>query len=86
MLIFYQAKGPKGQKLALDTKIVDPHDPIEVIDPVFSDSVQVSNILPFSNSSFQLPMFIIRYTQVLLEALTNQRLAQRFSFQIFMCI
>lgn len=39
-----QAKGPKGQKLALDTKIVDPHAPIEVIDPVFSDSVQVHGI------------------------------------------
>ena len=45
MFLFFQAKGPKGQKLALDTKIVDPHAPIEVIDPVFSDSVQVSCIL-----------------------------------------
>jgi len=39
-----QAKGPKGQKLALDTKIEDPHQLIEVIDPVFSDSVQVHGI------------------------------------------
>ncbi|XP_023320457.1 uncharacterized protein LOC111695373 isoform X2 [Eurytemora carolleeae] len=39
-----QAKGPKGQKLALDTKITDPHQLNEIIDPVFSDSVQVHGI------------------------------------------
>jgi len=39
-----QAKGPKGQKLTLDTKIEDPHELLEVIDPVFSDSVQVHGI------------------------------------------
>ena len=39
-----QAKGPKGQKLALDTKIHDPHQLNEVIDPVFSDNVQVHGI------------------------------------------
>jgi len=39
-----QAKGPKGQKLALDTKIQDPHLLNEIIDPVFSDSVQVHGI------------------------------------------
>ena len=41
---FFQAKGPKGQKLALDTKITDPHQLNEIIDPVFSDSVQVHGI------------------------------------------
>merc|ERR1712079_455232 len=39
-----QAKGPKGQKLALDTRIHDPHQLNEVIDPVFSDNVQVHGI------------------------------------------
>ena len=39
-----QAKGPKGQKLALDTKIHDPHQLNEIIDPVFSDNVQVHGI------------------------------------------
>jgi len=39
-----QAKGPKGQKLALDTKIYDPHCLNEIIDPVFDDSVQVHGI------------------------------------------
>jgi len=39
-----QAKGPKGQKLALDTRIHDPHELNDIIDPVFSDSVQVHGI------------------------------------------
>ena len=39
-----QAKGPKGQKLALDTRIHDPHELNDIIDPVFSDNVQVHGI------------------------------------------
>jgi len=39
-----QAKGPKGQKLALDTKIHDPYKPNDIIDPVFSDSVSIHGI------------------------------------------
>jgi hypothetical protein len=39
-----QAKGPKGQKLALDTRIHDPHQLNDIIDPVFSDNVQVHGI------------------------------------------
>jgi len=39
-----QAKGPKGQKLALDTKIHDPHKLNDIIDPVFSDNVSVHGI------------------------------------------
>merc|ERR1711881_814016 len=39
-----QAKGPKGQKLALDTWIHDPHKLNDIIDPVFSDNVSVHGI------------------------------------------
>merc|ERR1719382_423053 len=39
-----QAKGPKGQKLSLDTTIHDPHKLNEIIDPVFSDNVSVHGI------------------------------------------
>jgi len=39
-----QAKGPKGQKLALDTRIHDPHKLNDIIDPVFSDNVSVHGI------------------------------------------
>jgi len=39
-----QAKGPKGQKLSLDTTIHDPHKLTEIIDPVFSDNVSVHGI------------------------------------------
>ena len=50
-----QAKGPKGQKLALDTKIHDPHQLNEIIDPVFSDNVQVHGI------KHRLEYFIIKH-------------------------
>merc|ERR1719382_1192514 len=39
-----QAKGPKGQKLSLDTTIHDPHKLTDIIDPVFSDNVSVHGI------------------------------------------
>lgn len=39
-----QAKGPKGMKMALDTKIMDPHRLNDIIDPVFSDNVQIHGI------------------------------------------
>ena len=39
-----QAKGPKGQKLQLDTTIHDPHKLNEIIDPVFSDNVSAHGI------------------------------------------
>lgn len=39
-----QAKGPKGQKLSLDTTIHDPHKLNDIIDPVFSDNVSVHGI------------------------------------------
>ena len=45
-----QAKGPKGQKLALDTRIHDPHELNDIIDPVFSDNVQVHGIKHRSGS------------------------------------
>ena len=39
-----QAKGPKGHKIALLPKINDPFTLDEVIDPVFSDEIQVHGI------------------------------------------
>lgn len=39
-----QAKGPKGHKIALLPKIHDPYTLDEVIDPVFSDEIQVHGI------------------------------------------
>jgi hypothetical protein len=39
-----QAKGPKGQKIVVETKIEDPHVLNEVVDPVFSGDVQLQGI------------------------------------------
>lgn len=39
-----QAKGPKGQRLVLKTKLEDPHVLNEVTDPVFSPSCSVRGI------------------------------------------
>lgn len=39
-----QAKGPKGQRLVLKTKLEDPHILNEVTDPVFSPSCSVRGI------------------------------------------
>jgi len=39
-----QAKGPKGHKISLHPKIHDPFNLEEVIDPVFSDEIQVHGI------------------------------------------
>lgn len=36
-----QAKGPKGQKIVVETKIEDPHQLNEIVDPVFSGDVQL---------------------------------------------
>lgn len=39
-----QAKGPKGQKIALETKIEDPHVLNDIVDPVFSGDVKLQGI------------------------------------------
>lgn len=39
-----QAKGPKGQKIVLKTKIEDPHVLNEIVDPVFSGDVKLQGI------------------------------------------
>ena len=39
-----QAKGPKGQKIVVDTKLEDPHVLNEIVDPVFSGDVQLQGI------------------------------------------
>ena len=39
-----QAKGPKGQKIVIETKIEDPHVLNEIVDPVFSGDVQLQGI------------------------------------------
>jgi len=39
-----QAKGPKGQKIVIDTKMEDPHTLNEIVDPVFSGDVQLQGI------------------------------------------
>ena len=39
-----QAKGPKGQKIVVETKIEDPHQLNEIVDPVFSGDVQLQGI------------------------------------------
>jgi len=39
-----QSKGPKGQKISIQTKINDPHVLNEIVDPVFSGSVQLQGI------------------------------------------
>ena len=36
-----QAKGPKGQKIVIETKIEDPHVLNDIVDPVFSGDVQL---------------------------------------------
>ena len=39
-----QAKGPKGQKILIQTKMEDPHVLNEVVDPVFSGDVMMQGI------------------------------------------
>lgn len=39
-----QAKGPKGQKIVVETKMEDPHVLNEIVDPVFSGDVQLQGI------------------------------------------
>ena len=39
-----QAKGPKGQKILIQTKMEDPHVLNEIVDPVFSGDVQMQGI------------------------------------------
>merc|ERR1712117_255538 len=39
-----QAKGPKGQKIVIDTKMDDPHQLNDIVDPVFSGDVQLQGI------------------------------------------
>ena len=39
-----QAKGPKGQKIVIDTRMDDPHQLNEIVDPVFSGDVQLQGI------------------------------------------
>ena len=39
-----QAKGPKGQKIVIDTKMDDPHTLNDIVDPVFSGDVQLQGI------------------------------------------
>ncbi|XP_040581457.1 uncharacterized protein REPTOR [Lepeophtheirus salmonis] len=39
-----QAKGPKGQKIALETRIDDPHELNDIVDPVFAGDVKLQGI------------------------------------------
>ena len=39
-----QAKGPKGQKIVVETKMEDPHVLNDIVDPVFSGDVQLQGI------------------------------------------
>lgn len=39
-----QAKGPKGQKINIETKMEDPYVLNEIVDPVFSGDVQLQGI------------------------------------------
>merc|ERR1711997_1261620 len=39
-----QAKGPKGQKIVIETKMDDPHQLNDIVDPVFSGDVQLQGI------------------------------------------
>ena len=39
-----QAKGPKGQKIVIDTRMDDPHTLNDIVDPVFSGDVQLQGI------------------------------------------
>ena len=39
-----QAKGPKGQKIMIETKMEDPHVLNDIVDPVFSGDVQLQGI------------------------------------------
>ncbi len=39
-----QAKGPKGQKIVVSTKIDDPHVLNDIVDPVFSGDVKLQGI------------------------------------------
>ncbi len=39
-----QAKGPKGQKIVVSTRIEDPHVLNDIVDPVFSGAVQLQGI------------------------------------------
>ena len=41
-----QAKGPKGQKIVIETKIEDPHVLNDIVDPVFSGDVQLQVWIP----------------------------------------
>ena len=37
-------KGPKGQKIVVETKMEDPHVLNDIVDPVFSGDVQLQGI------------------------------------------
>ena len=39
-----QAKGPKGQKIVVETRMEDPHVLNDIVDPVFSGDVQLQGI------------------------------------------
>ena len=39
-----QAKGPKGQKIVVETKMEDPHVLNDIVDPVFSGDVKLQGI------------------------------------------
>lgn len=39
-----QSKGPKGQKIMIQTSINDPHVLNEIVDPVFSGGVELQGI------------------------------------------
>lgn len=39
-----QAKGPKGQKIVVETRIEDPHVLNDIVDPVFSGDVKLQGI------------------------------------------
>ena len=43
-IISSSLKGPKGQKIVVETKMEDPHVLNDIVDPVFSGDVQLQGI------------------------------------------
>ena len=68
-----QAKGPKGQKIVIDTKMDDPHQLNDIVDPVFSGDVQLQGIKHRYTSHFKYRYFHFRtYT---IESIANRSFA-----------
>ena len=58
-----QAKGPKGQKIVIDTKMEDPHTLNDIVDPVFSGDVQLQGIKHRYELFTTIPRVLLLYTK-----------------------